>query len=375
MMDTMAEKLSIKEPTTEVSDNCSTSSASKVDWVDTQSELDVLTLKIGANQQASVRVIETFRERLSVSDLLESLSVSTAVKNVALTSLAIDEANATKLAYALERPQSSISTLQLNNLRPEGIAALCQGLRRNSSLQELRLTFKKNISNGLLCLLLETIKDMNNLRVVYLSRLEFDAQCITELADLIRSNTSIQDLILSGCDFETSFRPVAVAIHEANAIKHLDISDNSLDDHESLILLFKTSSIRELIMSDNAFGKTCHQSQQVCDAFKYNTTLRSLDMGMNPVCLEFAKQLEQAFDYNTTLLHCWFFVPRLPNDLVARMQHIPALNKAGRGLLRQEKTEASVKQLPLLMARAAHSPGLLFGLLQEDPIFFVTRAA
>lgn len=365
----------MNEPTTELKHHCRKSCASKVDWVDTQSELDALTLKVVANQQVSVRVIETFRERLSVLDLLESLSVSTAVKNVALTSLAIDETNAAKLSSALERPESSISTLQLNNLRPEGIAVLCQGLRRNSSLRELRLTFKKNISSGLLCLLLKTIKDMNNLRVVYLSRLEFDAQCITELAEIIRFNTGIQDLTLCGCDFETSFRPVAESIHEANAIKHLDISDNSLDDHDSLALLFKTSSILELIMSDNGFGSTCYQSQQVCDAFKYNTTLRSLDMGMNPVCLEFAQQLEQAFDYNTTLLHCWFFVPLLPNDLVARIQHIPALNEAGRGLLRQEKTEASVKQLPLLMARASHSPGLLFGLLQEDPIFFVTRAA
>jgi len=413
------------------------------EWYDSQVDVDELCRQLRLNNNAKenddgnmatditrhVKIIETFRESLNVQDLLQALATSPHVQHASfIVATPLTAEQATTLAQAVQSPITQLQSLQICRLGCAGVDPLCDGLQHNTTLHSLRLTFSKHAKDKLtsqqVVRLLQTFASMKQLQVIKLFGLEFDAAALQEWYQLLtQSSSQLVDIRLTCCTL-SSLLPLARAIQKANVVQHLDLSMCSLHDHAALAILLQTASLRQLIVSENHFGKTTWHAKEVAQALQTNTTLRTLDLGMNPLSVAFAKHLERALQYNTTLCELWLFHhhPTIPtttttttnlasttngssrsstivstsqrffssrdspqgyydegNDaedddgaVFARMEHLVQLNAAGRGWLRAKAHKAPA-YVPHLFARTA--PHLVFGLLQDHPMALLAAAA
>lgn len=412
------------------------------EWYDSQVDVDELCRQLRLTDSGKdnekdematgiirhVKIIETFRESLNVRDLLQALATSPHVQHASfILATPLTAEQATTLAQAVQSPTTRLKSLQICRLGRAGVEPLCDGLQHNTTLHSLRLTFSKHADDKLtssqVVRLLQTFASMKQLQVIKLFGLDFDAAALQEWYRLLtQPSTQLVDIRLTCCTL-SSLLPLARAIQQANMVQHLDLSMCSLHDHAALAILLQTTSLRQLIVSENHFGKATWHAKEVAQALQTNTTLRTLDLGMNPLSVAFAKHLERALQHNTTLCELWLFHhhPTIPttttpkssppstthggsrstilstsqrffssrdgpkghydeeNDsedddgaVFARMEHLVQLNAAGRGWLRTKAHEAPA-YVPHLFARTA--PHLLFGLLQDHPMALLTAAS
>jgi hypothetical protein len=352
-----------------------------------------------------VKVMETFHGPIDMIPLLRVLPQSH-VTTLCLVGVLLEEHGSRLLARALCNPKTMLQKLQLCRLSRWGVSALAMALSFNTQLKELRVTFHHDVLLSSLyhfSRLTHAIQQNKTLQVfqLYCANLQ-DAACTQYLASMLEHNTSLRECRLTGCQLQ-ELRPLAMAIHQSNTLERLDLSMNRMADTESLALLFDTPSLRCINLAENELGSLStfsnhhhHRLQRTSSssttnatkrtttttpaqiyhrlvtALAKNTTLEFLSLDMNPLSQDFVNVLHTALQHNTALLRVCLLTISVPSSWLEQVEHLVALNRAGRGVLRQEDGFATLL-MPQLLSSVSAQPTLLYGLLIELPHLWMPR--
>jgi hypothetical protein len=104
--------------------------------------------------------------------------------------------------------------------------------------------------------------------------------------------------------------------------------------------------------------------QDLLTSLSRNTTLEYLSLDMNPLSREFVDVMHQALQHNTTIRRMCLLTISIPLGLLEQIEYLVALNRAGRGALREG---VPCQIMPQLLSTVSAQPTLLYGMLTEVP--------
>lgn len=337
-------------------------------WIEDQLVLNhmVTRIALGGNETKirEVKVMQSFRERISLRRLLDTLSTCPhSVERLALVGIEIDEEYTDSLAACI----SSIRSLQVCRLLPRGLSALCAPINPFEGLRELRLTFHHDVSLELTMKLFAAISASPSVEVLKLSGLDMtDEISLQSCAQLIRSSQGLKSLCLSDCRL---VKPICLidAVHDMNTLHEIDLSRNRISCSNSLVGLLETPSLHSICLSCNRM-QDVSSSGRVLQALSRNKTLRRLFLDMNPLKRGLGQELLIALqNYNTTLKRIGILTLDSEDATIhGYIRHLVALNNVGRAVVRQQPF-----LLHYLLARNNKELDMMFGLLRECPAFWV----
>ena len=344
------------------------------DWLDDQEALDAVTADISESDATKtprdVKVIESRNRPIDCSDLFEALCARASVRSLSLVGVHLDENAARRLSETLRHPQTKIRVLQVWRHLPSCLGSLCEAIKENKELREIRLTFHGDLNDEQTSMLLDALETNQGLEAIKLFGVDLSRHS-AELESLVRNRQITKELRLTRCQLST-ISGLAKAISESNTLQTVDMSMNELSNDADIATMLQSKNLRSVILSKNQLGKEENGSTfgQVLAA---NEMLEELFLEGNPLSTDFAASIREALQVNTTLRRFGFMKSYMGKSITAsvdtEIRNLVALNQAGRRWLRaasQSSTPASeLAVLPHLLQRSNDEHSVLFGVLRE----------
>lgn len=247
------------------------------------------------------------------------------VQSLSLSENAISDAGAAALGDMLRNNKhASILNVDACMISDVGIGALCRGLRSNSALKELNVSNNWCKEGGV-------------------------------VADMLSTNTTLESLDLSSCH----------------------VTDCTL---AALLRSLKEGSnktLKRLFLSFNAFGNA--GAKFIADMMLGGSRLSTLSVQFNAFDGTGLRDIVQALASNTFLqtLFYWngFTSIDLDIQLLDDMEHLLALNRAGRCAVTECASNKPLWADILTRAGAVYGPTALFSLLREMPELMESNTA
>ena len=348
------------------------------DWLDRQDALDEVAEKIAHGDPSTpqnVKVMESLSRSIDCSALFDALCGKKQVRSLSLVGVHLDEITARRLSNTLRHPSTKIKVLQVWRFLPSCLPSLCDALKDNVELREIRLAFHGDLNHEQTTMLLEALQANQGLLAIRLFGVNLSDHA-KELESLICNRRQTKELRLSRCQM-TDISGLAGAIAESKTLDKLDLSMNKLSSDRDIATILQSKSLTSLILSKNQIGK--ENGSYVKPILAANSTLEELFLEGNPLSEKFASSLLGALHYNTSLKRLGFMTfymgTSIPLHLDASLRHTVAMNNAGRGWLRAvsapETTPAELALLSPILHRARSDPSALFGVLREHTNLWV----
>ena len=343
------------------------------DWLDDQESLDAVTANIAKNSPdtpQNIKVIESLNRPMNCSELFQALCARDCVRSLSLVGVHLDENAARRLSETLRHPQTKIRVLQVWRHLPSCLGSLCEAIKENKELREIRLTFHGDLNDEQTSMLLDALETNQGLEAIKLFGVDLSRHS-AELESLVRNRQITKELRLTRCQLST-ISGLAKAISESNTLQTVDMSMNELSNDADIATMLQSKNLRSVILSKNQLGKEENGSTfgQVLAA---NEMLEELFLEGNPLSTDFAASIREALQVNTTLRRFGFMKSYMGKSITAsvdtEIRNLVALNQAGRRWLRaasQSSTPASeLAVLPHLLQRSNDEHSVSFGVLRE----------
>ena len=168
--------------------------------------------------------------------------------------------------------------LQNNNMTGKVAEDLAKVIKNNYNLKKLSL--ENNMLGPSLLFILQALKCNSKLEALNLSGNNFTGQVSEELANVIKNNSSLNELYLSNCNLK-SF--VAVILEHISHLKCLHLNNNNILDIEStaIVQVIKNSSlIFDLCLGDNMLQSSLIDIATSCSSL---TNLQVLELSHNSI--------------------------------------------------------------------------------------------
>ena len=164
-----------------------------------------------------------------------------------------------------------------NKITEEATDAVSLAISSNSELEELNLCNNK-LKVGALKVL-AALKNLSTLKVLNLNNNDMSAEVSTELASVIASNSSLEDLGLSGNWLTTNgIILIMKSLNEVMTLKRLSIQHNLITEEavDSIASLFtRNSALQELYLGHNSLNLS------IMKILELGSSLRVLDVDSN----------------------------------------------------------------------------------------------
>mmetsp|Transcript_3792 Transcript_3792/g.7549 ORF Transcript_3792/g.7549 Transcript_3792/m.7549 type:complete len:379 (-) Transcript_3792:53-1189(-) len=348
------------------------------EWFDNQDAVDEVSQKITDEDHSTprnIKVMESLSRPINCSDLFVALCGKQNVRSLSLVGVHLDENSASRLSETLRHPQTKIKVLQVWRFLPSCLASLCDSIKENKELREIRLTFHGNLNDEQTSMLLQALEDNQGLVAIKLFGVDLSNHA-EKLASLVRNRQKMKELRLSRCRL-SNVSGLAKAMATSKALEKVDLSMNELSSDADIALMLTSKSIKTLILSKNQLGKD--DGSVFGKNLATNETLDEFFLEGNPLSTEFASSLLKALQLNVTLKTFGFMSSymgkAIPSQIDTDIRNIVALNQAGRRWLRaaSEPNKPSLELAPMahLLHRTRFEPSSLFGVLREHTNLWV----
>ena len=196
------------------------------------------------------------------------------------------------------KDHSALKALDFSNNNMTGQVAedLAYVIKNNSELEELYLS--KNGLNSPAIVILRALKDHSKLKSLNLNDNNMTGQVAEDLANVIKNNSDLEGLHLSGNDLQYSAIVILQALKDHSKLKVLDLNNNSMTVKvaEDLAYVIKNNSdLQGLYLSDNNFKSSANL---ILQALKDHSKLKVLDLNNNSMTIKVAKDLAYVIKNN-----------------------------------------------------------------------------
>ena len=215
------------------------------DWLDDQTALEEMAARIAKNDSSTpqdIEVIESLNRPMDCSVLFKALCAQECVNSLALVGVHLDENAARQLSETLRHPQTKIRTLQVWRYLPSCLPSLCEAIKENKELREIRLTFQGDLNDEQTSLLLEALEANQGLEGIKLFGINLSRHS-TELESLVKNRTNTTELRLTRCQMTTN-SGLAEAIAKSNTLQKVDMSMNELSNDADIATMLQSTSLR-----------------------------------------------------------------------------------------------------------------------------------
>lgn len=196
---------------------------------------------------------------------------------------------------------SCLRVLDLRNIRMSGRVAeyLADVIKHNSLLEKVRLS--NNNMGSYIATVLLALKNLSNLRILYLNYSKLSREAVHNVAAIIDANIHMEVLHLSGNKLQSSAPLVLQSLKQVPNLKVLDFSDNMIteDGVECLADLIKNSTCLELLFLSN--NDLQLSSAVILQALKKISTLKKLNLFGNNLPKEVDQHLADVVTNNANL--------------------------------------------------------------------------
>ncbi|GBG27966.1 NACHT, LRR and PYD domains-containing protein 1 [Hondaea fermentalgiana] len=193
-------------------------------------------------------------------------------------------------------------SLQRNKFGDDGVTALANALKENTSLQKLALS-RNLIGDHGATALANALKENTSLQDLALQWNEVGDDGATALANALKENTSLQKLNLSKNGIgDSGAEAVACALAEHKSLQNLNLQKNgiSTDGAKEIAEAFVKSQVLEMLkLGWNAIGDD--GAVHVAKALEENKSLLFLEFRGNDITGDGAKQLANALAESESL--------------------------------------------------------------------------
>ena len=198
---------------------------------------------------------------------------------------------------------SQFRIIDLNKNRMTKIAAkdLANLVKDNPHLEELLLS--GNDLRSSVAIVLKALMGNLGLKKINLNKNKITGQVAEDLANIIKNNPGLQHVALSGNDLKLTVVVILQALAEISQLGFLDLSTNNMTElvAENLANVIKSNSgLEELNLSDNDLKSS---AVIILQALTKHSHLKVLDLSRNNITGEIADDLATAIKNNTGLRH------------------------------------------------------------------------
>jgi hypothetical protein len=348
----------------------------KEKWIDDKDSLDRVLKKISLQDPSTpqnLKVMESMVHPMDCSQLFDCLFGQAQVKSVSLVGVRLTEHAANRLALTLRHPGTKIRVLQIWRFPPECLPVLCDALRVNKELREIRLTFRNDLNEQQTSMMLNALEENQGLRSIKLFGVDLSHHT-EHLATLLRHHLTLKELRLSRCELVT-LGSLAEAIGASQTLQKLDLSMNDISSDVELAAMIQSKSLKSMTLGKNLFGK--EDGALVGQALGDNLSLEELLLESNPLSKDFAASLLCALEKNAHLKRLGFLKGSLPDELNEALRHLVSLNEAGRSWMREASTpnqpSSTIALLPQVLHRVQTDHSVVFDLLRNHSNLLVNE--
>jgi len=264
------------------------------------------SLRSAADKSAEAAVLELVRDNHLLGWVLDKKKLL----RLDLSDNALGGAAGSALAAAL-RGNSSLRALNLsdNALGDAAGSALADALRVNSSLQALNLS-DNALGDAAGSALAAALRGNSSLQALDLNATGLSRRSIYQLGEALRDNSALRSLDLGANRELGNTRAVASVLSMNSSLSSLKLRCINMRGQGAIAIagaLRTNNSLQELDLSHNAFdrGEWGRQGGQVgarlSEALVVNSSLRSLQLCWNALCLADMLQLAGVLRVNRTL--------------------------------------------------------------------------
>ena len=176
---------------------------------------------------------------------------------------------------------SQLKKLNLNSNSMSGKVAedLANVIRSNSGLEQLYLSDNNLKSSAIV--ILQALKDNSQLKFLNLNSNNMTGKVAEDLANVIRNNSGLKQLCLSDNNLKSSAIVILQALKDNSQLKILNLNNNNMSEKvaEDLANVIRNNSgLEQLYLSDNGLKSS---ASIILQALKDNSQLKSLNLNNN----------------------------------------------------------------------------------------------
>ena len=173
-----------------------------------------------------------------------------------------------------ENSKLKILSLNENNITKEVVEGLVNVIKNNSGLEELYLS--DNDLKLSAVVILQALKEISELKVLNLNYNNMTDQAVEDLACVIKNNPNLEDFRMRNDKLGSSAVMILQALMKTSKLKVLSIIDNSLTEkasHDLANVIRNNSGLENLLLSD---GDLKSSAVVILQALKLNSHLKLL---------------------------------------------------------------------------------------------------
>ncbi|XP_022783473.1 NLR family CARD domain-containing protein 3-like isoform X1 [Stylophora pistillata] len=241
-----------------------------------------------------------------VQQLSDSLMVNTTLYDLQITGNGWGNNAARILAGYLKKSKTlGVLGLFIGDIGDEGATALAEVLRTNTTLNSLCLAGNPGIGNLGAISLCEALKVNKTLHSLNLSETGISDTSVLSIVEILNTNTSLTALSLSDIKISRhTVKSMAEVLRINSTLKGLDFKGNKVGVGGARLItesLKVNTTLNNLDLSRNNFKASC--GRLLSDVLKVNGTLESLSLVNNALGARGTQLLSEGLKVNTSLTH------------------------------------------------------------------------
>ena len=210
------------------------------------------------------------------------------------------KSSASVILQALKN-NSQLKKLNLNSNSMSGKVAedLANVIRSNSGLEQLYLSDNNLKSSAIV--ILQALKDNSQLKFLNLNSNNMTGKVAEDLANVIRNNSGLEQLCLSDNNLKSSAIVILQALKDNSQLKILNLNNNNMSEKvaEDLANVIRNNSgLEQLYLSDNGLKSS---ASIILQALRDNSQLKSLNLNNNNMSGKVVEDLADVIRNNSVL--------------------------------------------------------------------------
>ena len=238
-------------------------------------------------------------------------------------------------------------SLSSNSLTGQVSEDLANAIKSNSSLTQLHLS--DNDLRSSVIVILQALKETCKLEVLNLNNCNMTGQVAKDLADVIQKNSSLEELYLSNNNLKTSLILILKALKENSKLKVLSLNKNKMTELVAKGLanvIMKNSCLEELYISYNNFKSSIFV---ILQALEQTSSLKGLYLNGCNITGQVTKTLANVIKSNSGLEELQLFDNDLNSSVGVILQALKDISQLKILYLNNCLTESTAKELGLVI--------------------------